>query len=390
MKLKKAQKVRYWIQYRLPEGKQKKEYVGFSIEEARDADGKRRVQKRENRIFEILPGSKTTFTELANWYLLLPSVSALASYDRVAQALTNFNLTFGKRLVVDLKPTQLEEYQGLREMQGMAPATIDMEIRIAKTMVTKGFDNDEIDGRALKAFRSIKKKLKNAANARKRTVTISEYLKLVETAALKHLRLKHLRPILITAYNTGMRLGELRQLKWSYIDRDRRFIRLPSEITKEGKPKVIPINHHVRNVLDGILPPNVTPITQNAGRTINDDHVSLQHDFVLTYYGSPIKSRDGLGNSFKALCKAAGIACGREHPEGITFHDIRRTVKTCMLSAGVMKEHRDLILGHSLQGMDVHYIVPSDDDLQRAMTIYTAWLDSQIQAHTEERISLVG
>jgi integrase len=65
---------------------------------------------------------------------------------------------------------------------------------------------------------------------------------------------------------------------------------------------------------------------------------------------------------------------------GITFHDIRRTVKTNMLNAGVDKVYRDTILGHSLQGMDVHYMSPSEDDLHRAMEIYAAWLDAQIQS----------
>ncbi len=48
----------------------------------------------------------------------------------------------------------------------------------------------------------------------------------------------------------------------------------------------------------------------------------------------------------------------RSKPEGIIFHDLRRTVKTNMLSAGVDKVYRDTILGHSLQGMDVHYMAP--------------------------------
>jgi len=81
-KAKRSKKVKYWIQYRLPGGKQRKEYVGKSIEEARDADGKRRVQKRENRIFEMLPEANMTFNELAEWYLNLKSVKILASYKR--------------------------------------------------------------------------------------------------------------------------------------------------------------------------------------------------------------------------------------------------------------------------------------------------------------------
>jgi hypothetical protein len=38
------------------------------------------------------------------------------------------------------------------------------------------------------------------------------------------------------------------------------------------------------------------------------------------------------------------------------MHDLRRTVKINMLEAGADKTYRDLILGHSLEGMDRHYI----------------------------------
>ena len=49
VKAKRSKKVRYWINFRMPDGKQRREAVGYSIEKARDADGKRRSQKRENQ-----------------------------------------------------------------------------------------------------------------------------------------------------------------------------------------------------------------------------------------------------------------------------------------------------------------------------------------------------
>ena len=52
-----------------------------------------------------------------------------------------------------------------------------------------------------------------------------------------------------------------------------------------------------------------------------------------------------------------------------------------MVSAGVDPAHRDKIMGHSLQGMDAHYIAPNDDTLMLAMEKYTDWLDDQI-AHS--------
>lgn len=69
-----SKKVKYYISYRIPgtKRKQRMEFVGYSITEARDADGKRKVQKRENKfVFDIKPEAKMTFNELTEWYLSL-------------------------------------------------------------------------------------------------------------------------------------------------------------------------------------------------------------------------------------------------------------------------------------------------------------------------------
>ena len=53
-------------------------------------------------------------------------------------------------------------------------------------------------------------------------------------------------------------------------------------------------------------------------------------------------------------------------------------MRSSNVNAGVDQVHRDVILGHSLHGMDAHYMSPSIEDLQRAMARYTEWLDSQL------------
>ena len=60
------------------------------------------------------------------------------------------------------------------------------------------------------------------------------------------------------------------------------------------------------------------------------------------------------------------------------MHDFRRTVKTNMLAARVIG-YRDLILGHTLEGMDRVYINPAEDTLRQAMDRYTAWLDNELE-----------
>ena len=49
-----------------------------------------------------------------------------------------------------------------------------------------------------------------------------------------------------------------------------------------------------------------------------------------------------------------------------------------MLAAGLDKVHRDKILGHTLKGMDVRYLNPSEVSLRKAMQVRTEWLDEKI------------
>ena len=355
----------YWIRYVDQWGYLHREKVGpKSLAIA--AYRKRKTQIREGKFFPemIRPKRGMRFHEVTKWYLNLPGVKKLRTYDRVQGCLANFNKAFGDRVVNTIKLEDLENYQDKREKEGRAPATIDMELTIVKTMVTKAFDNDKVDANALKAFRKVKRKLSKGSNARKRPLTIPEYLSLLENAP------HHLRPILETAYNTGMRRGELLSLRWSHIDRKSKMIRFPLGLTKEGRKKKIPedsplrknipINHHVERVLDAL--PR-----------------SLHNEYVYTYNRQPIKK---LRRSFGTACNEAGIPHGRKTENGVTFHDIRGTVKSNMRRAGVDKAARDTILGHSLEGMDVHYLTLEDEDLKLAMDKYTAWLDSQIATST--------
>jgi integrase len=351
-KAKRSSRIKFYISYRLSGGKQRMEVVGYSIEDARAAEGKRKAQKKENpKVLEILSDNRTTFSKLAEWYLNLESVKKLATYERVEICLNNFNKVFGDTKLSDLCLTDLEDYQIKRERAGKAKSTIDIEVGIASAMVNKAFDNDKVSGDTLKPFRCIKNLLVRGSNARKNTITIENYIKLLDAAQ------DYLKPILIIGFNTGMRLGEILNLKWSNIYRKEGFIRLTEHDTKEKKEKVIPINSNVANVFDRIIP-----------------HV--HHDYVFTYRHSPLQK---FTTNFKTCCKHAGIAYGRKEENGITFHDLRRTVKTNMLKAGIDKVYRDTILGHSLKGMDTHYMAPSESDLKRNMDRYTSWLNNQLE-----------
>ena len=355
-KAKRSRRVRYWIQYRLPHGKQRKEFVGCSIDEARDADGKRRLQKRENRIFDILPEASMTFQELSDWYLGLEKVKATKSAWRIEGCLNNFKKRLGHVVVGEIKPVDIESYQVARKADGVADSTIDKEVSTVKSTVRKAFHNDLVSGNTLKVFERVENLQKTKKmNARTRVLSLNEYRGLME-----HLPL-HLKPVVDTAFYTGMRRGEIINLTWNKVSSKDRMIRLDAEDTKEEKAKAIPICDTLWVTLKAIP------------RVLHVEHVFL-------FKAKPVSDiRTGLRNA----CQKADIPYGQKVKDGFTFHDLRRTVKTNMARADVSKVYRDTILGHSLKGMDAYYMVPSQEDLHRAMAQYEAWINEQLANVTQ-------
>jgi integrase len=174
--------------------------------------------------------------------------------------------------------------------------------------------------------------------------------------------LQDLKGIITTAYHTRMRAGEIRGLQWSWIDRAAGFTRIPAEATKEGRAKSVPINRHIKAVLDSV--PR-----------------ALHHDYVFTFRGKP-RGKD-FRKGFEKACIKAGIVYGQKVAEGFRFHDIRATFETHMDSAGVSESRRKAILGHSQNGVDRHYLRPEDAELREAMGRFTAWFDAQIASVTQ-------
>jgi integrase len=347
-KLKKQkEKVKYWVSYYIA-GKQKREVVGFSIEEARDAEGKRRSQKRENRIFDIKQDSKMTFKELSAWYLNLETVKALSSYWLLQLCLKKFNTVFGDMIIRDVKSSDLKNYQTKRQKQGLSDATIDQEIGTAKTMIHKAFDDDMISGNTLKTFRVVKKLLKKNSNARDRILTPKEFSGLLEHSP------RHLKGILSTAYFTGMRQAEVLNLTWDKVDLKRGIIQLEAADTKDKEKRNIPICNKLHEVLNSIPQ-------------------AIHSKYVFLYKGKPVKD---IRNGLKETCKKAGIIYGRFIKNGFVFHDLRHTFNTNMRKAGVAESVIMNITGHATREMFDRYNKIDLEDTQKGVNQMEMFLKS--------------
>ena len=333
-KAKRSRRVKYWVSYYLPGRKERREAVRgeginpYSIEDARAFESKRKVQKREKRVFDMLPESKMTFEELADWYLNQEKVKALKSFATVRVYIGKFNQKFGSAIVGNIKLADLENLQAKRLREGMKPKTVDDELNYAKGMVIKAFDNDLVGGDVLKTFRRVKRTLKAHSNRRDRVLTVQEFKTLHGKSP------RHLQDILTMAYWTGMRKGEIINLTWDRVNLKERFIRLEASDTKEGQGKTIPLGDGIYQVLNRIPRP-------------------LHGGYVFLYKGNRIAVHFDV--SIKNSCEAAGILWGRKETGGFVFHDLRHTFVTDMRRAGVPRTVTMAITGHAIRDMNERY-----------------------------------
>ena len=361
-KAKRAKKVKYWISYRLPDGKARRESVdtieglsGYSISDARNALAKRKVQKKEKRFFDIRADTRLTFNDLTDWYLKLERVQALASYETIRISLNKFNAAFGNRIVSQVKLADLENYQAMRQKKGLSDATIDHEIGKAKTMVFKAFDNDMISSDTLKTFRRVKKLLVPGSDVRDRIIAKEEY-----TAMMEHAK-DHIRGIITMGYFTGMRKSEILSLTWDKVDLANKMIRLKASDTKDRQPRNIPISPELYDMLKTM---------PNRIREDESDH------HVFQYNGVPVKD---IRASLRKVCKEAKIEYGRNKAGGFVFHDLRHTFNTNMRKAGVPESVIMQITGHSTREMFDRYNVVDEEDTREAMTKLEGFLKNGYQ-----------
>lgn len=356
-KLKRSKKIKYWINYRLPDGKQRREAVGYSIEEAKDADGKRRTQKRENRIFDIKLDTKMTFRELAEWYLDIEEIKGKASYRQMKYRIKLLNEEIGNKIVSNIIPIDLENYREKRRKKGIALATIDDEIGQAKMIINKAFENKTVSGDTLQSFKAVKKLLKTNANARDEIFTKEQFDRLFNKAP------QYLKEIMATAFFTGMRKGEILNLTWDKVDLNKKRIRLEAIDTKTGEPRTCPICNELYEIF-----------TEKAKKR---DHIQEAgtDNHVFLYNGNPIK--DDIKTAFIATCKKAGVSYGRKIKGGLTFHDLRHSFNTYMRKAGVDKEVIKAITGHNTDSMFTRYNKIDRDDIDIAVDKFETFLNDR-------------
>jgi integrase len=249
----------------------------------------------------------------------------------------------------------LEQYQAERDNKGNKPATINRLIAIIKHMVHKGYDWEMVTEETFKRVKKVK--LLEDNNGRLRYLTKEECRELINSCK------PHLKPIVITALNTGMRKGEILNLKWDNVDLNNGFILLDK--TKNGHRREIPINPDLRSILEKIY----------SGTTERPRRIDVPYVFHDRKSDKPYQE---IKRSFATACRRAGI-------KDFRFHDIRHTFASLLVMGGIDITTVSKLLGHQTLTMTLRYAHLAPNHLSKAVNILNFTEDESSTAYLLHR-----
>lgn len=242
---------------------------------------------------------------------------------------------FGSLKACKVTTDTLRQYRRLRRSEGRSDSTVNRELSLVRIAYRNGQKDTPSKVFVVPRFPMVKED-----NVR------TGFLRDEQYAALLAELPADLKALFVTAYETGIRLGELLVIHWEQIDFESGLIALETGETKNGEGRTVPI-------LAGDMKDLLSAAKQER------DAEWPESPWVFNRKGEAIKDLRG---TWTAACKRAGV------PD-LKFHDLRRTAVRNMRRAGVPQVIRMKISGHKTDSMERRYNIVDSDDIALAKTL---------------------
>jgi len=328
---------RWYIDYYLPGGKRRREVVtipkvdpsninrldaekALSIRKAEIAQGKFNISQTKPQVL---------FKKLCNRYLDY-SKNNKRSWTRDQQSINHFLKHFKNKTLQQINPWVIEKYKSERmkevklstiRKEVIKPSTVNRELDTLRNMLNKAVDWGMIESSPYKGIRHFK-----VNNINLRIINNEEFSKLYESSSLD------LKPILLCAISTGMRLGELLSLKWNDINWNDDYI-----LVRDSK------NYESRTI----------PINATLLKALSDLKKHSESDYVFG-------GRTTIKWEWTNALKTSGIAHCR-------FHDLRHSFASRLVMGNVDLVTVKELMGHKRIETTMRYSHPTPEHKIRAV-----------------------
>lgn len=225
----------YWVEYR-KSGKLLREKVGDKdIAQIRLAEISRSIL--EHRYLSINKNAVKTISDVVDFYINLPQTKSLRSYEEIVRSLKYISAGIGPGTPATMPPIMVSDWVRSRLESGLSEATVNREVSYLKAAFNRAVEYRFIETNPISGLRMLKED-----NHRDVGISEDDLIRLVSLLP------PWCQDLTTAAFYTMMRRGELLALERSHINHEISQINLTPDITKNKKPRTVPIPETIRSI----------------------------------------------------------------------------------------------------------------------------------------------
>jgi len=319
------QRGRTWYLTFYARGKRVQESTGTS--DRRKAEKFCALRLSEVERGEYAQSAKMTLTQFGLQYLDYAKANK-RSWLRDAQIMKHLNRAMGTTQLGDIGALQIERYKLDRLKQSASPATVNREVALLKHMFNLAEHWKLFFGR--NPVRGVK--FLQEDNVQIRSLSEAEEEKLLQCCS------PYLQDLVTFAINTGLRLGEILNLRWEEVDLENAAIKIL--VRKNRRMLEIPLNDTALAVVNGW-----------CGLR------KCENVFYNPETGGPWKD---LWLGLKKACRKAGLS-------DVTWHTFRHSFASRLIRNGADLVTVKELLGHSSVSVTMRYAHTNREAKKRAV-----------------------
>lgn len=344
------------VDYFTAEGVRKREIVAPNKALALKILQKRLTLVAENKHLDIRREQKIKFIDFAQEYLERHCKRTLRGWHKSSISnVRHLSKYFAGKYLHEIVQRDVEKFVDWR-LQHKHPRTnkpivantVNKDLGILRNMFNKAIEWEYFGGRnPVQGFKFLP-----VDNRRTRFLEKEEIKRLLDNCE------GHLKDIVEFALNTGMRKGEIFNLKWNNVDMNHGLIHILQ--TKNGEKREIPVNEAVSDILYRVRKDPESP-------------------YVFASYD---------GKPFNDIKKSYHTALVKSQIENCVFHSLRHTFASQLVMAGVDLMTVKELLGHKTLSMTLRYSHLSCQHKQRAVQSLNLTGDPKIGTNMAHQPSL--